>query len=490
MAFEDLSHLIPQLNRLAEAHVLCIGDVMLDHYVYGHVDRVSPEAPIPVVRVDRETSTLGGAGNVLRNLRALGAHASFVSVVGDDQAGRDINRLIGEEGELEAYLLMERGRPSTLKTRYVGGYQQILRVDRESVAPIGPHVREDLIRVAKDTLADQSVVVLSDYAKGVLGDGVAGELIDACRAAGVWVIVDPKGLDYTRYRGANLLTPNRRELAEASKMPVESDAEIVAAALHLIETCSVDAVLVTRSQDGMTLVDPSISPQHIPAAAREVFDVSGAGDTVLATIAAGLGAGLSLLDAARLSNIAAGIVVGKVGTAVTPVSELVAVLNERSELDKHLPLSLALDRVSRWHRATPAGRLHQRLLRPAPPRSHLAASPGARRLRQAGGRIKRRCFGAASQRAHSPDPERGGPDRRNRGAGRCGSCRYLRGGHADPSHRRDQARGPYQGGRLPDRRGCGLGLGAGIWRAGGPGRSQPGAEYDHHHRPDNGSGAA
>ena len=350
MTSADLSHLIPSLERLSGARVLCIGDVMLDHYVYGHVERVSPEAPIPVVRVDREQATLGGAGNVLRNLRALGAQASFVSVVGDDQAGRDINRLVGEEGEVEAYLLMERGRPSTLKTRYVGGYQQMLRVDRESVAPLTEHLREDLVRLATDTLADQSVVVLSDYAKGVLTDGVAAKLIEACRRAGVWVVVDPKGLDYKRYSGANLLTPNRRELAEATKMPVGNDDEIVAAARYLIESCKVDAVLVTRSHDGMTLVDPSIEPLHIPAAAREVFDVSGAGDTVLATIAAGLGSGLSLVDAARLSNVAAGVVVGKIGTAVTHAGELAEVLNGGSDARKHLPLDQALDRIARWRR--------------------------------------------------------------------------------------------------------------------------------------------
>ncbi|MGA7260021.1 MAG: D-glycero-beta-D-manno-heptose-7-phosphate kinase [Stellaceae bacterium] len=348
----DNSELLPYINRLKTARVLCIGDVMLDHYVYGQVERVSPEAPIPVLWIERETKTLGGAGNVLRNLRALGAAASFISVVGNDEAGREIGRLIEAQDGAEAHVLVQPQRTTTVKTRYIAGNQQLLRADRESAIPLDPYIREDMLRLARELVADHSVVVIADYAKGVLTEGVALEIIRAAREAGARVIVDPKGGDPIRYRGADLVKPNRRELAHATGMPVATDDEIVAASRSLIERCGFNAVLTSLGAEGSVLISADGAVDIQRAEVREVFDVSGAGDTVVATVAAALAVGVGVTDAARLGNVAAGIVVGKIGTAVVYESELTAALNGRDlhAADKVVPRSHALDLVARWRR--------------------------------------------------------------------------------------------------------------------------------------------
>jgi D-beta-D-heptose 7-phosphate kinase / D-beta-D-heptose 1-phosphate adenosyltransferase len=349
MAEADLISLV---QALSGARVLCVGDVMLDDYVYGRVERVSPEAPIPVLRVEREQHTLGGAGNVLRNLHALGAEVCFISVTGNDTAGRDISRLIAGLGGCEAHVLTERERMTTLKTRYIAGTQQMLRADREQAAPITGSLREDFLRMVTQVLAHYRVTVLSDYAKGVLADGVASEIIAAARAAGHIVVVDPKGSDYGAYRGATLIKPNRRELGAATAKPVGTAVEVVAAAQALIAQHGFAAVMVSLSQDGMILVEASGETHSLGAEAREVYDVSGAGDTAVAVAAAALGAGATFAQAARLANVAAGLVVGKVGTAVVHGNELIEALVDRDVLAtrKVLPLPLALDHVARWRR--------------------------------------------------------------------------------------------------------------------------------------------
>jgi D-beta-D-heptose 7-phosphate kinase/D-beta-D-heptose 1-phosphate adenosyltransferase len=345
----ERSSLIAGIDRLQQARILCVGDVMLDHYVYGQVERVSPEAPIAILRVGRETRTPGGAGNVLRNLQALGAHTCFVSVVGDDSAGRELKLLIAEPGNVEPHILVEAGRVTTVKTRYIAATQQMLRADRESVVALGPYVRADFMRLIEQAIADHVVIIVSDYAKGVLADGVAAAIIAAAHAAGKAVVVDPKGTDYTPYRGASVLKPNRRELAQATRMPVGSEDEVVAAARALIAAGDFGAVLVSLSEDGMILAEAGGAVHLLPAAAREVYDVSGAGDTVIATLATALAGGLSLIEAAQLANLAAGIVVGKVGTAVTYASELADALAE-DEYGHHKsrPLPRALEQVERW----------------------------------------------------------------------------------------------------------------------------------------------
>ncbi|HEY1299026.1 MAG TPA: D-glycero-beta-D-manno-heptose-7-phosphate kinase [Stellaceae bacterium] len=348
----DNSDLLPRIERLKSARVLCVGDVMLDHYVYGQVERVSPEAPIPVLAVEREQTTLGGAGNVLRNLRALGAAASFISVVGNDDAGREVGRLLEAQAGAEIHVLVQPQRTTTVKTRYVAANQQLLRADRETAIPLDPYIREDLLRLARELVRVHPVVIVSDYAKGVLTEGVALEIIRAAQEAGARVIVDPKGGDPIRYRGADLLKPNRRELAEATGMPVATESEIVEAARALIVRCDFAAVLVSLGPEGMVLVAADGGVQVQRAQVREVYDVSGAGDTAAAALAAGFGAGFDAVDAARLANIAAGIVVGKVGTAVVYASELAAALGgaDPAGSNKVVLRAHALDRVARWRR--------------------------------------------------------------------------------------------------------------------------------------------
>jgi D-beta-D-heptose 7-phosphate kinase/D-beta-D-heptose 1-phosphate adenosyltransferase len=344
--------LVSSIDRLKQARVLCIGDVMLDHYVYGQVERVSPEAPIPVLSIEHELTTLGGAGNVLRNLTALGVAASFISVIGSDDAGREIQRLLAAQNGAEVHALVQPQRTTTVKTRYVAANQQLLRADREAPRPLDPYIREDLLRLARKLVTDHSVVIISDYAKGVLTEGVALEVIRAAREAGARVIVDPKGGDPIRYRGADLLKPNRRELAQVTGMPVATETEVVVAARALIERCGFATVLVSLGSEGMALVgaDGVIDVQR--AQVREVYDVSGAGDTVVAVVAAALGAGLRAIDAARLANIAAGIVVGKIGTAVAYPGELAACLGRREpdSAAKVMPRAQALDLVECWRR--------------------------------------------------------------------------------------------------------------------------------------------
>jgi len=344
------SDLVRLGEALARARVVCVGDVMLDRFVYGQVERVSPEAPIPVLSIAREATSLGGAGNVLRNLVAIGAEASFVSVVGTDTAASEIGRLLATLGNVDSHLLAERSRVTTVKTRYIGGQQQLLRADHERAAPLMTRTRGDFLDVFRQSLKERRVTVISDYAKGVLADGFAAELIAVARDAGQIILVDPKGTDYAIYRGATLIKPNRRELAEATRRSVSSDIEIATAARALIEAHEFGAVLVSLSDQGMLLVEASGATHRLPTVAREVYDVSGAGDTAMAAMAAALAVGAAPPEAARLANVAAGIVVGKIGTASVPARELIDTLIDRDEADarKVVPLTSALDQVARW----------------------------------------------------------------------------------------------------------------------------------------------
>ncbi len=336
------------VKRLSRASVLVVGDAMLDRYVYGAVNRVSPEAPVPVLTVLREVAMPGGAGNVVRNLIALEAAVAFVSVVGDDQAGSDLTGLIGGQQGVEPWLLVQSGLTTTMKTRYIAQGQHLLRADREETIALPEKLAERLLRIATDAMAATSVTVLSDYRKGVLEAEVAQRLIAAARQLGRRVIVDPKGRDYGRYAGADVVTPNRRELAEATGLGVEDERGIVAAAQVLLQRHGFGAVLVTRSEDGMSLIAPDLI-RHFPGEAREVFDVSGAGDTVVATLAAALAVNVPLADAARLANIAAGVVVGKVGTAVARQNDILAEITPATgALRKVVTAAAAAEAAERW----------------------------------------------------------------------------------------------------------------------------------------------
>ena len=345
-----VAELAEAVRGLRRASVLVVGDAMLDRYVYGSVRRISPEAPVPVLAVEREVAMPGGAGNVVRNLTALGAAVAFVSVVGDDQAGSDLTGLIGGQPGVEPWLLVQGGRHTTTKTRFIANGQHMLRADQEVVQAIHPRLAERMVKIAGDAVAATTVLVLSDYGKGVLDGETARQLIDAAHAAGRRVVVDPKGRDYARYAGADIVTPNRSELQEATGMPVGTEEQILAAMRALKAAHGFGAVLVTRSEDGLTLLEGD-RIHHFPAEAAEVHDVSGAGDTVVSTLAAALAAGQALPVAARLANLAAGIVVGKVGTAVVREEELTEALTpERGALRKVMSRAAAAEQVERWRR--------------------------------------------------------------------------------------------------------------------------------------------
>lgn len=343
--------LLPLIDRLAGAPVACIGDVMLDRYVRGRAERISPEAPVPVLSVEDETAAPGGAGNVARNLAALGARARLVGLVGDDAAGRELDHLLREAPLAEAALIVEPGRPTTVKTRYLAGTQQILRADRETLAPPMTLTREQLLAAAFPALEASGVVILSDYGKGALGAGIAESVLARAGSLGRPVIVDPKARDYGVYRGASIIAPNRAELAAAVGGRLAKDGE-AEAARALISRFGFSAVLATLGRDGMLLVTKS-EVLALPAEAREVFDVSGAGDTVVAVLAAAMAAGAPLIEAAALANVAAGLVVAKVGTAAVRREELAQALRRRDLAageGKIAGAEAAGDQVRRWRR--------------------------------------------------------------------------------------------------------------------------------------------
>lgn len=302
-------------TRLREARLLVVGDVMLDRYWFGDVGRISPEAPVPVVKIDRTEERPGGAANVARNAAALGAQVSLLSVVGRDEAGATLRRLLKRD-RITAQLHSDRGLKTTIKLRVIGRQQQLVRVDFET--PPSHEALASKLRDFRRLLRNADAVILSDYGKGGLTHIV--NMIRMARAAGKPVLVDPKGDDYTRYRGATLITPNRAEFREVAGS-WKTETELTRKAQALAQRLGVRALLLTRSEEGMTLYTGK-RRVHVGAQAREVFDVSGAGDTVIATVGVMLAAGLELDDAVRFANRAAGVVVGKFGTAVVTPDEL------------------------------------------------------------------------------------------------------------------------------------------------------------------------
>lgn len=310
---------LPTRDRLAAARVLVVGDAMLDRYWFGAVDRISPEAPVPVVRVTREEERLGGAANVALNVKTLGAQATLMTVVGTDEPARRLRQLLEEQG-VTTLLGHDPQLYTIVKLRVIGRAQQLIRIDFENQPD--HEVLAAMLGDYEAALADHQAVLFSDYGKGGLTH--LPRMIELARAAGKPVLVDPKGSDYSRYAGATVVTPNRAELAQViGSWP--NEAELHRRAHALRERFGLEGLLLTRSEDGMSLFDaPGGVPghQHVPAQAREVFDVTGAGDTVIATLAALLAAGLGLREAMPLANRAGGIVVGKFGTATVSYDEL------------------------------------------------------------------------------------------------------------------------------------------------------------------------
>ncbi len=305
------------LPSFSAARVLVVGDVMLDRYWFGDVHRISPEAPVPVLKVNRVDERPGGAANVARNIAALGAHATLLSVVGDDEAGACLEKLLGEHSNLNALLHRDSSISTIIKLRAIARHQQLLRIDFET--PPSHEVLHAALADFRSQLPLADVVILSDYGKGGLAH--IAQMIAMAKEAGKPVLVDPKGDDYARYRGATLLTPNRSEFCQVAGN-WKSEAELNSKAEQLRTELELEALLVTRSEDGMSLFLAN-EVMHVPTHTREVFDVSGAGDTVIATLAVMLAAGADMSHAMRIANRAAGIVVGKLGTAVVSREEIV-----------------------------------------------------------------------------------------------------------------------------------------------------------------------
>ncbi|MGB0920874.1 MAG: D-glycero-beta-D-manno-heptose 1-phosphate adenylyltransferase [Alphaproteobacteria bacterium] len=336
--------LLNLLDNVAHKRVAVLGDIMLDRFVEGQVSRISPEAPIPVFAIAQETAMLGGAGNVARNVVALGGEAALVGIVGRDAAGLAVETALLDEAGITSFLVCDEACRTTEKTRYRASGQQMLRADREDTTPIEGARAEKVLAAFAAALEGAGAAVLSDYAKGVLSDAVLGKALAMANAKGVPVIVDPKRADFTAYRGATLIKPNAKEMRAAA------GGTDIAAANRLRTEAGIESVLITLSEKGMLLVNGQ-GADNLPAHARDVFDVSGAGDTVAAALALGIAAGAAENLAARFANLAAGIVVGKAGTATVYPGEMAAALTRSPLMSHHekiLPRSSLKDLVVRW----------------------------------------------------------------------------------------------------------------------------------------------
>jgi len=314
------------ISRFRGCKVLVIGDLMIDEYLWGSVDRISPEAPVQVVSVDRENNTLGGAGNVVKNLVALGAQAAVAGVIGADNRGAMIVKMLADLNVDTAGLVQDAERPTTRKTRIIGGHQHVLRIDRETTQDVSSAHVAQLVRFVENHIHKFDILLFSDYGKGLLSEAFLQQVIGVANKSGKPVIVDPKGLSFKKYTGATAITPNKREASLAVGIEIFDDESLTAAGEKLPSEISVQNVLITCGKDGMILFEAGKRPYWIEAEVRQVFDVSGAGDTVLAVLGLGIASGMSFREAAALANIAAGIVVGKVGTATVSREELQAAL--------------------------------------------------------------------------------------------------------------------------------------------------------------------
>ncbi len=308
------------IHNFAGQRLLVLGDLMLDEFIWGEVRRISPEAPVPVVEINRESWHAGGAGNVVSNLLALGAQAVPIGVIGNDWAGEKLRERLGEAGAETKFLIVDANRPTTLKTRILAHHQQMIRADRESRLPLSEIIEDQLISTFLKALPDADAVIVSDYDKGVLTPRVLQAVLAV--AAGKTVCLDPKIKNFTFYRPVTVITPNQLEAERATGIEITDETSLLAAARQIRETLACPHVLITRGEHGMSLLSAE-TVTHIPTMARDVYDVTGAGDTVIATLALALAADADITEAALIANQAAGIVVGKVGTATLSGNDLI-----------------------------------------------------------------------------------------------------------------------------------------------------------------------
>ena len=322
-------------SRFGSARILVVGDLMLDRYLWGDVRRISPEAPVPVVCQTSQSERPGGAANVVANLIGLGAQVAVAGFAGSDANGACLLALLQELSANTDAVVRVAGRPTTTKTRIVSGHQQMLRLDWEDATPFSAEDVARLLKGVRQQLSSRpSAAILSDYAKGVLSEPVCRAIVAEARELRIPVLVDPKGRDYTKYTNATVITPNKLELAVACDVSPDHVEELLEAAERLRQRLNLDFLLFTRGQEGVSMVEAGRA-FHIPAVAKRVFDVSGAGDTVIATVAAGLAAGLDHIEAVHLANVAAGVVVGKVGTVPIERDELLEALSTEHTLSQH-----------------------------------------------------------------------------------------------------------------------------------------------------------
>jgi D-glycero-beta-D-manno-heptose-7-phosphate kinase len=317
------------IGRMHEMSVVVLGDLMMDEFVWGEVTRISPEAPVPVVDVRRESVHLGGAANVLANIVALGARATICGVVGDDRAGERLRTELRETcpAQADEMIVIDRSRPSTVKTRIIAHNQTVVRADRERRTPVDASTEDRLIDVLQKAIREANAFVVSDYDKGAVTPRILNAVLPLAYGRGIPVLIDPKIRNFDAYRPATLITPNHHEALRLTATQEDTDEGLKRAAELIRERLGCDAVLITRGPDGMMLLEGRNDPVYVETAAREVYDVTGAGDTVIATLAASLAAGATMLEAAILANHAAGIVVGKIGTATAGTDELTSAIS-------------------------------------------------------------------------------------------------------------------------------------------------------------------
>ncbi len=322
------SRLIEIISRFKGLPIAVAGDMILDRFIWGRVERISPEAPVPVIEITRETVHLGGAANVASNLVSLGARPVPLGVIGMDDAGRALQDEFARLG-IEAHgVVSQESRVTTVKTRIIAHHQQVCRADRETRTPVVGETLEKLLEMGADIVQRCSAVIMSDYLKGLLVAPLVDCLVESCRRRNTFLAVDPKADDFCMYRGASIITPNKREAERASGLLIADDQSLVKAGNRLLEKTGAGHILITRGEEGMTLIEKG-HHFHLPTLAREVYDVTGAGDTVIATLTLAVAAGATVQEAANLANHAAGIVVGKVGTAAATTEEL------RASLENH-----------------------------------------------------------------------------------------------------------------------------------------------------------
>jgi D-beta-D-heptose 7-phosphate kinase/D-beta-D-heptose 1-phosphate adenosyltransferase len=310
------------LKNISNVKVLVVGDVMLDRYWWGNVNRISPEAPVPIVNLESVSQTVGGAANVAANIAGLGAEPLLVGVVGADAEADSILDVLDEKKISKRFLLKSKERRTTVKTRIIAHNQQIVRIDQETKRDLNETEEEEIWKKSIELLDAVDLVILSDYAKGTLTDNLLMRLITVATSQGKFILVDPKGKNYSKYRGAALLTPNRFELAEACSLHTDSQAAIEKAGSKLLSELSLKYLLVTRGEDGMTLFERNKPTTHLTVEMRNVYDVTGAGDTVIACLAVSIGGGSDFTDAAKFANRAAGLVVEQVGTTAISIEML------------------------------------------------------------------------------------------------------------------------------------------------------------------------